>query len=65
MTTEPTYHGGAPRRDLSQLRIGDSERAAQLLSAHLTAGRLDLGEFDIRVRRARRDPRRSTRGAVH
>ena len=54
MTTEPTYHGGAPRRDLSQLRIGDSERehAAQLLSAHLTAGRLDLGEFDIRVRRA-------------
>ena len=45
MTTDPTYHEGAPRRDLSQLRIGDSERehAAQLLSAHLTAGRLDLG----------------------
>ena len=54
MTTDRTSDDGAPRRDLSQLRIGDSERehAAQLLSAHLTAGRLDLAEFDIRVRHA-------------
>lgn len=54
MTTDRTSPDGAPRRDLGQLRIGDSERehAAQLLSAHLTAGRLDLEEFDIRVRRA-------------
>lgn len=46
--------GLVQRAGIAELRIGTAEReqAAALLGEHFSAGRLDTGEFDDRVRRA-------------